>query len=108
MKITTFAMMNALKKTEIFSHVAISKRKRDDYDDDLENSTVKTSRHAMLTMLVNDDLTKLQNAIIERTSISQTMIATALMTEDTASARADIPTPLTYSETIKDPVWGEL
>ena len=62
--------MNAFKKTKIFLHVVILKRKRDDYNDDFENSTVKTFRYVMLIMLTNNDLTKLQNATIEKTLIS--------------------------------------
>ena len=61
--------MNALKKTEIFLHVVILKRKRNDYNDDFKNSTVKTFRYTILTMLINNNLTKLQNTIIKKTLI---------------------------------------
>jgi len=100
--------IDAPKMAETFLHVAIPKRPRDDDDHDLEERTTKRSRAALLALLACEDLNESQDSITSSMSVSQAMIATALMAEDTASTRMNISTPVTYREAIEDPVWGEL
>ena len=96
--------IDTFKRAEIFLHVVISKRKLNDHNDDFKKSAVKIFRTIMLTMLANDDLKKLRNSNIRSMSISQTMITTALMTDDTASTRTDISTSIIYCKIIEDSV----
>ena len=56
----------------------------------------------MLTILTNDNLKKLRNSNIKDMSISQTIIATALITDDTILARIDILTSMIYREVVED------
>jgi len=104
MKIKVFETINAFKITEIFLHVAISKRPRDDDDHDLEKRITKRSRAALLTLLACENLNESQDLIISSMSVSQVMIVTALMAENIALIRMNISIPVTYREIIENSV----
>ena len=53
-------------------------------------------------MLTNDNLKKLRNSNIKNILIFQTIIATALITDDIALIRIDILTLIIYREVVKD------
>jgi len=59
MKTKIFETINAFKMIEIFLHVVISKRSRDDDDHDLEKRITKRSRAALLTLLTCKNLNEL-------------------------------------------------
>ncbi len=59
-------------------------------------------------MLACEDLNESQDLIISNMLVSQTMIVTALMAENTALIRMNISTPVTYREAIENSVWGKL
>ena len=104
MKIKIFETIDAFKMTEIFLHVVIPKRPRDDDDHDLEERIIKRSRAALLTLLTCENLNESQDLIISSMSVSQAMIATVLMTKNTALTRMNILTPVTYREIIENSV----
>ena len=104
MKIKIFETINVFKITEIFLHVTISKRSRDDDDDDLEKRITKRSRATLLTLLTCEDLNESQDLIISSMSVSQAMIVTALMTENITLIRMNILTSVTYREIIENSV----
>ena len=104
MKIKIFETIDAFKMTEIFLHVVISKRSRDDNDHDFEKRITKRSRATLLTLLTCEDLNESQDLIISSMSVSQAMIVTVLMTENITLIRMNILTPVTYREIIKNSV----
>jgi len=104
MKIKIFETIDAFKITEIFLHVVILKRPRDDNDHDLEKRIIKRSRATLLTLFTCENLNESQDLIISNMSVSQTMIVIALMTENTVLIRMNILTSVTYREVIKNSV----
>jgi len=58
MKIKIFKTIDAFKMTEIFLHVVISKRSRDDDDHDLEKRITKRSRATLLALFTCENLNK--------------------------------------------------